>query len=325
MAEMLHHPFASTSSASDMFVPPPGTKTTTQQSHIPRPANAFIIFRSELIREVKRKLIPDTRQQHMSRLAGQCWNLMSEGEKRIWFKKAEQAAAQHRAKYPNWRYRPKRRQSSKQTRSTSPSLSEKDTSSDEYIRSLRETYTGKIGPIIPSSRRTKKEEAQRVRKERIAVRSPALPQYNQPAPDPMQFLARAPTPDPMQFHAPAPDPTLQQFGVAPAYSQPPMVPVQGLSTNTLGLTFANNSPPPVATGLVPVPPEYMVQQNLAHAGYANLNSFAGNNPVRVFFVLRKRFAHACFRHPPSPALTIFPSLFRSTCRTIRPLLNSLLR
>ncbi|KAF8558914.1 hypothetical protein OG21DRAFT_994548 [Imleria badia] len=67
---------------------------------IPRPPNAFMLYRSDFI---KTRAVPpevEKRQQNLSRIAGQCWNMLPETEKAIWFSKAAVIRAEHRAKYP---------------------------------------------------------------------------------------------------------------------------------------------------------------------------------------------------------------------------------
>ena len=69
--------------------------------HIPRPPNAFILYRSDFL---KRRVIPpevEKRQQNLSRIAGQCWNMLPETDKAIWFGKAAAVRAEHRVKYPS--------------------------------------------------------------------------------------------------------------------------------------------------------------------------------------------------------------------------------
>ncbi|KDQ64283.1 hypothetical protein JAAARDRAFT_117714, partial [Jaapia argillacea MUCL 33604] len=71
---------------------------------IPRPPNAFMLFRSDFL---ARKVIPqhvERRQQNLSRIAGECWHLLSETEKAKWHAKAKEALENHRAKYPSYKF-----------------------------------------------------------------------------------------------------------------------------------------------------------------------------------------------------------------------------
>lgn len=81
------------------FVPGQYAEKRDAPKRIPRPPNAFILYRSDFL---KRQVVPpevEKRQQNLSRIAGQCWNMLPETEKAIWFSKAEVIRADHRAKY----------------------------------------------------------------------------------------------------------------------------------------------------------------------------------------------------------------------------------
>lgn len=74
---------------------------TDVPKRIPRPPNAFMLYRSDFL---KRRAVPpevEKRQQNLSRIAGQCWNMLSETEKAIWHGKAAVIRAEHRARYPS--------------------------------------------------------------------------------------------------------------------------------------------------------------------------------------------------------------------------------
>ncbi|KIJ69992.1 hypothetical protein HYDPIDRAFT_51118, partial [Hydnomerulius pinastri MD-312] len=69
-----------------------------------RPPNAFMLYRSDFL---KRRTVPrevEKRQQNLSRIAGQCWNMLPEREKAIWHDKAAAVQAAHHAKYPHYRF-----------------------------------------------------------------------------------------------------------------------------------------------------------------------------------------------------------------------------
>jgi hypothetical protein len=81
------------------FVSEQYTEKHDAPKRIPRSPNAFILYRSDFL---KRRVVPpevEKRQQNLSRIAGQCWNMLPETEKAIWFSKAEVIRAEHRAKY----------------------------------------------------------------------------------------------------------------------------------------------------------------------------------------------------------------------------------
>ena len=81
------------------FVSEKPTEKRDAPKRIPRPPNAFMLYRSDFL---KRQTVPpevEKRQQNLSRIAGQCWNQLPESEKAIWFSKAAVVRAEHRAKY----------------------------------------------------------------------------------------------------------------------------------------------------------------------------------------------------------------------------------
>lgn len=72
-----------------------------------RPRNAFMIFRSEfnsMRDKISRNVEHDNR--HISRIVGHYWNQMSEEEKDVWRKRADQEKIEHMRKYPGYKFAP---------------------------------------------------------------------------------------------------------------------------------------------------------------------------------------------------------------------------
>lgn len=83
------------------FVSGQHTEGRVAPKRIPRPPNAFMLYRSDFL---KRGAVPpevEKRQQNLSRIAGQCWNMLPETEKAIWYGKAGVVRAERRARYPS--------------------------------------------------------------------------------------------------------------------------------------------------------------------------------------------------------------------------------
>ncbi|KAF8167862.1 hypothetical protein B0H34DRAFT_34338 [Crassisporium funariophilum] len=80
--------------------------TRRSPNRVPRPRNAFMIFRSDFSanRKINRSVEHDNR--HISRIVGHCWNQMPEEEKECWRIKAEEEKASHLEKYPDYRFAP---------------------------------------------------------------------------------------------------------------------------------------------------------------------------------------------------------------------------
>lgn len=86
-----------------------GHGNSLQEKHIPRPPNAFMLYRSDLFHKRVVPLEIEKRQQNISRIAGQCWRMLSEEEKAVWYAKAAAARADHHAKYPYYKFKPGRK------------------------------------------------------------------------------------------------------------------------------------------------------------------------------------------------------------------------
>lgn len=125
----LYH--SSKTSTSCLASPRKNHSRRREPGHIPRPRNAFIIFRSSYI--ITRCTAEGEEQQNeLSKQAGKAWNRMSEEEKKPFTHLAKLEKMQHQAMYPNYIYCPgRRRQNTVSTKRTSelsaPSVSSKST------------------------------------------------------------------------------------------------------------------------------------------------------------------------------------------------------
>ncbi|KIK63578.1 hypothetical protein GYMLUDRAFT_162520, partial [Collybiopsis luxurians FD-317 M1] len=73
-------------------------------THIPRPPNPFMLFRSYML---KKKTIPESvekRQQQLSKVIGQCWNLLPPEEKQPWIDEAARLRREHQLMYPGYKF-----------------------------------------------------------------------------------------------------------------------------------------------------------------------------------------------------------------------------
>ena len=98
--------------------------TVKKTSHIPRPPNAFMIYRKQKHAEIKARLEQVHAQNggegyvsntEVSRLLGARWRAEPEEIRQRYFQLAKQAELEHRAKYPDYKYQPKRRKTSKKS------------------------------------------------------------------------------------------------------------------------------------------------------------------------------------------------------------------
>ena len=77
--------------------------TDLKEKRPPRPSNAFILFRSDLL---KRKFIfkgLETRQHKLSVIAAKCWDKLTREEKKKWFLEAEREKKAHAIRYADYR------------------------------------------------------------------------------------------------------------------------------------------------------------------------------------------------------------------------------
>ncbi|KAG6909658.1 hypothetical protein DXG01_016238 [Tephrocybe rancida] len=102
---------------------PPGKRRS--MGYIPRPPNAFMLFRADFVRQ---KHVPGTIETNHGSLSkiigesppiptrllfemlmkdeGNCWRALPLDEKKTWEIKAKHAKAEHKARYPEYRFRP---------------------------------------------------------------------------------------------------------------------------------------------------------------------------------------------------------------------------
>ncbi|PBL02461.1 hypothetical protein ARMGADRAFT_255701 [Armillaria gallica] len=88
------------------IVPEPVTKLK-----IPRPPNAFILFRSDILKKIREKDPKNKtgKQRFLSRVAGEAWRRTIPEERQAFNKLAEEARADHLKKYPNYKFSPQRK------------------------------------------------------------------------------------------------------------------------------------------------------------------------------------------------------------------------
>ncbi|KAH8813545.1 high mobility group box domain-containing protein [Flagelloscypha sp. PMI_526] len=108
-----HDPIASSSRASDPIastssLPPTQTSpgSSTSDVKVPRPPNAFFLFRKHFCNERKAQNIYSTDGTHISKLAGEAWSALSDMERAPWFEKQEVVREKHMKKYPNYTFAP---------------------------------------------------------------------------------------------------------------------------------------------------------------------------------------------------------------------------
>lgn len=108
--------------------------------YIPRPPNAFICFRSRFVRDQKAQGSQGSGMKDISRQAGHIWNEMTEEERRPYVELSDRIKQEHRATYPDYKFNPAKRGSSKSVRA--PRRRPQATSSQRSRSHERELSTG---------------------------------------------------------------------------------------------------------------------------------------------------------------------------------------
>ncbi|KAF9049087.1 hypothetical protein BJ165DRAFT_1308383, partial [Panaeolus papilionaceus] len=75
-------------------------------NHIPRPPNAFILFRSSFIKSQHVSTEVETNHSTLSKIIGLTWQGLSEDERKVWHTKAKEALEEHKRKFPKYAFRP---------------------------------------------------------------------------------------------------------------------------------------------------------------------------------------------------------------------------
>lgn len=76
-------------------------------NHIPRPPNAFILFRSSFIKSQRVSTEVETNHSTLSKIIGMTWKNLPPDERHIWHTKAMDAVAEHKRNFPEYAFRPK--------------------------------------------------------------------------------------------------------------------------------------------------------------------------------------------------------------------------
>lgn len=89
----------------------PATKSALDSNNIPRPCNAWILFRTHYVQTATRQIgdpVPGSRAKvtEDSQTASEMWKSMSPEEKAPWYELSEEKKREHQEQYPNYKYKP---------------------------------------------------------------------------------------------------------------------------------------------------------------------------------------------------------------------------
>lgn len=98
-----------------ILFPSPGAESSPRRSphgkkrgehHIPRPPNAFILFRSSFIKSQHVSTEVETNHSTLSKIIGLTWQNMPHDERQVWHAKAKKALEEHKQRWPQYAFRP---------------------------------------------------------------------------------------------------------------------------------------------------------------------------------------------------------------------------
>ena len=84
---------------------PPNSALPPTPQHIPRPPNAFILFRSSFIKSQSVSARTEGNHGTLSKIVGLLWHTLSYEEQLVWKMKARRVYAEHRKRYPGYSFR----------------------------------------------------------------------------------------------------------------------------------------------------------------------------------------------------------------------------
>ena len=150
--------------------------------HIPRPPNAFMLFRSDFWAKEKNKLTVERDHRMISRIAGLEWNKLSEAQRAPYRNMAELAKERHAQVYPNYKYTPvfRKERSSSRSRKGAKRAGVARASPEDYEAEWPKPEDNEDDRPACASRLRK--PISRAKKSRISSR-PLTPKTRSPSPE----------------------------------------------------------------------------------------------------------------------------------------------
>lgn len=183
-----------------------------EPGHIPRPRNAFIIFRSFYVRA---RSAGEGQQNELSKQAGKVWNKMTAEERVPFVERATAEKTQHQAMYPNYIYCPGRGAARRKGRTANKNTSGPKRKASAVSSSTSSSTSSPLDPTFPEisfdapTQRPLRAAAQR------AIRKFSRPHSIPSSPCPMSPTPESPMLENLELVYPEPEPATPTEG--PAY------------------------------------------------------------------------------------------------------------
>jgi HMG (high mobility group) box len=157
---------------------PPGKRRSL--GYIPRPPNAFMLFRADFVRQ---KHVPgsiETNHGSLSKIIGNCWKSLPLEEKQVWEVKAKYAKADHKARYPEYRFRPVHNKNKDKKKEKAPPSVEDERRCEEVAQLLLEGKKGdELAAAVRNLDRSRRAEEDASVNDRRNPHQPPYPNSNQ--------------------------------------------------------------------------------------------------------------------------------------------------
>lgn len=132
------------------FTPGSSHTRNRRKGHIPRPPNAFMVFRSWLWNKDNLKNV-ERDNRNVSRIAGRLWNDLSEEQRAPFRKMAGEAKVRHAQLYPEYKYTPTFRKPNKSSQRLPKRRREGSTKKTRITVPVVPQVNFQVPPMVPSS------------------------------------------------------------------------------------------------------------------------------------------------------------------------------
>ncbi|GAA5896897.1 HMG-box domain-containing protein [Sporobolomyces salmoneus] len=282
LASFIPYDFSSSANGEDEIQEPP--KRYGKSGNPPRPPNAWICYRSAKVLELKTtSQYPKMPQASISKLIGELWRSESPEVKRKYEKEAAAKKLEHQAKYPDYTFRPMRKEQVRKTslkRLESSDSARKKTKKDDLPSVLRPgPTTVASGLPTPYSPPTSTRSSSRVSPLPTLSEPPSSATSSSFPSTPLYSPVDYSLPPPLEYpeHIPAPINTAQPLTMfrpvanhllTPPFDDPP-------------LSQASSPPQSYLSYHPPPPPEHVAPWDCVRATYSSSISFDQNGPHQI--------------------------------------------